>query len=901
MHAMKNYNKIYKGLSSSDAAISRKKFGANIIEPVKRKTFLSHYAASFADPTIKILLVALGLNILLFIENFNWYESIGIAVSIILATMVSSISEYGSQLAFEKLVDDAQKIKCKVYRDGKLCEVPTSEVVKGDFIKLEQGDRIPADGILIDGQIDTDQSSLNGETKEAHKVSAAIVDHDKKEELSFSNPYMVFNSSTVCQGSATMLVTDVGEKTYYGRLARELQQDKSDSPLKERLKDLAAFISRIGYLGAFLILVSSLFKSIAMDNHFNMAEIMLYLSNPYTLAQDVIRALTLAVTIIVVAVPEGLPVMITVVLSSNMKRMIKDNVLVRKLVGIETAGSLNILFTDKTGTLTMGKMQVSKFITGSGKVYDNMYNLKEEKDLWKIIYISSVYNNGSTIGHDGKKQSPVGGNSTDRAMLGFAMSYPVLKADVRKLSEISFDSKNKYSASSVAGDLNVTLLKGAPDKILPFCTNYYREDGTKMEMNNIFQINKLAKDMSSSGNRLLALATSDEAADKLVKGFSNLTLVGIACIKDELRQDVTKSIEEVTNAGVQVVMITGDSKETAVSIGKESNLLDYARGHMVLTSDEMQNMTDDQLKKYLPKIRVVARALPSDKSRLVRLSQELNLVAGMTGDGVNDAPALKKADVGFSLGSGTEVAKEASDIVILDDNFSSIVKAILYGRTIFKSIRKFIVFQLSINICAMSITLISQFLGIETPITVTQMLWINMVMDTLAGLAFAGEAPLPEYMEELPKKKGEKIINDYMENQIVISSVYTTFLCILFLKFPGIASSFRYSAGSEYLMTGFFALFMFCAVFNSLSARTQRINIMSNIIKNKAFVTVMSLVLVIQILILYFGGRVFRTYGLTARELLIVLSISFTVIPLDLMRKSFLRLCHTKEEVAKFL
>ncbi|WP_051011054.1 HAD family hydrolase [Sedimentibacter sp. B4] len=485
-----------------------------------------------------------------------------------------------------------------MYRDGSLTEVPTSEVVKGDFVKLEQGDRIPADGILIDGQVDVDQSSLNGETKEAHKVSAAIVDYDKTDDMNFSNPHLVFNSSTVCQGSATMLVTAVGEKTYYGRLAIELQHDKSDSPLKERLKDLAAFISRIGYLGAFLILVSSLFKSIALDNHFNMAEIIMYMSNPYTLAQDVIRALTLAVTIIVVAVPEGLPVMITVVLSSNMKRMIKDNVLVRKLVGIETAGSLNILFTDKTGTLTVGKMQVSKFISGNGKIYENMHNLKEEKNLWKIIYISSVYNNGSIIGHDGKKQSPVGGNSTDRAMLGFAMSYPVINADVKKLSEISFDSKNKFSASSVTGDLNVTLLKGAPDKILPFCTHYYCEDGTKSELNNIFQINKLTKDMSSAGNRLLALATSDAATDKLLKGFSNLTLVGIACIKDELRKDAAKSIEEVTNAGVQVVMITGDGKETAVSIGKESNLLDYARGDIVLTSDDMKNMTDDQLKKY---------------------------------------------------------------------------------------------------------------------------------------------------------------------------------------------------------------------------------------------------------------------------------------------------------------
>lgn len=901
MQAMKSFNKNYRGLSNEEAAVSRKKFGPNTIEPVKRKNFLSHYAASFGDPTIKILLVALGLNILMFIRNFNWYESIGIAVSIMLATLVSSISEYGSQLAFEKLVEDAQKTNCKLYRNGSLTEIPSSEVVAGDFVLLSQGDRIPADGMLIDGQIDVDQSSLNGEAKEAHKISAAMVNFDDNDDMSLSNPTLVFGSSIVYQGSGTMLVQRVGEKTYYGHLAKELQQDKSDSPLKRRLTDLARFISRLGYMGAFLVLSSSLFKSIVIDNGFDTAAIAAYASNPYNLAQDIIRAATMAVTIIVVAVPEGLPVMITVVLSSNMKRMIRDNVLVRKLVGIETAGSLNILFTDKTGTLTKGRLQVSKFITGDGSIYENMYKLKEEKKLWKIIYVSSVYNNGSKIGHDGRKQLPVGGNSTDRAMLGFAMNYPLINANIMKTREVTFNSKNKFSASEVEGDINLTLIKGAPEKILPFCTHCYLPDGTRTEMNNIFELNRLSKEAAASGARLLALATSEENLDKLTGGFSRLTLVGIACIRDELRHDVAKSIEDVTAAGVQIVMITGDGKETASSIAKEANLLDYAKGNVILTSDELRNMSDAQVKSMMPKIRVVARAMPSDKTRLVKLSQEMGMVAGMTGDGVNDAPALKKADVGFSMGSGTEVAKEASDIVILDDNFSSICKSILYGRTIFKSIRKFIIFQLSINMCAMAVTLISQFIGIETPITVTQMLWINMVMDTLAGLAFAGEAPLPEYMEEKPKKKGEKIINGYMANQIFLTGIYTTILCILFLKFPGIKAVFRKSEGDAYLMTGFFALFMFCAIFNSLNSRTQRINLLSNILKNKSFVIIMGIVCVIQMLLLFFGNSVFRTYGLTMREFMTVLSLSLTVIPVDLMRKSLMRLSHSKEEVAKFL
>ncbi|MDW5298839.1 MAG: cation-transporting P-type ATPase, partial [Sedimentibacter sp.] len=590
---MKNSNKSFIGLNEKNVENSRKKYGANIVEAKKRKTFLNHYMASFGDPTIKILLVALCLNVLFFIKNFNWYESIGIAVSIILATFISSISEYGSQKAFEKLVEDAQKTKCRVWRNGVIEEIFVSEVVKGDFVQLEQGDRIPADGLLIDGQIDVDQSSLNGETKEAHKISASILNYDDSNNKSLSNPNLVFSPSIIYQGTGTMLVQSVGEKTYYGNLAKDLQEDKKDSPLKQRLTELARFISHLGYLGAVLILISSLFKSIIMDNGYNISNIEAYFSNPYIFAGDFIRAITLSVTIIVVAVPEGLPVMITVVLSSNMKRMVKDNVLVRKLVGIETAGNLNILFTDKTGTLTVGKLQVSKFITGEGNIYDNVNNLKEQKNLWKIIYISSIYNISSKLGYNEKKQMPIGGNSTDRAMLNFALSYPLICANTIKTAHLPFNSINKYSASTVEGDLNLTLIKGAPEKILPYCRYFYDKNGTRLEINNIFYINKIVKDMASTGTRVLALATSNNSIDSISNGFSNLTLVGIACIKDELRHDVCESIEKVTSSGVQVVMITGDGKETATAIAIEANLLDTSKGHVVLTSEELNRLTDD--------------------------------------------------------------------------------------------------------------------------------------------------------------------------------------------------------------------------------------------------------------------------------------------------------------------
>jgi calcium-translocating P-type ATPase len=582
--------------------------------------------------------------------------------------------------------------------------------------------------------------------------------------------------------------------------------------------------------------------------------------------------------------------------------MVKDNVLVRKLVGIETAGSLNILFTDKTGTLTRGKLDVITFVDGENLMYEDLYDLKEKEALWKYIYVSSVFNNGSKPGYEGSDKIAIGGNTTDRALLNFALCYPVESENIVQVSTIPFDSNNKHSLSQISGDINLTLIKGATEKILTFCTKYYNANGEIYNIEKMHSINQRIKDMASKGIRILALATSDKSIDYCITNtFSNLVLVGIIGIKDEIRENAKSSVREVLDAGVQVVMITGDSKETATSIALETGLIDILVKNQVITSSELSNLSDEQIMKLLPDIRVIARALPSDKSRLIRISQSMGLVAGMTGDGVNDAPALKKADVGFSMGSGTEIAKEASDIVILDDNFLSIGKAILYGRTIFKSIRKFIIFQLSINVCAVFISLIGQFIGIDTPITVVQMLWVNMVMDTLAGLAFAGESPLPEYMEDKPKDKNEKIINKYMTNQIVFTGFYTTILCVIFLKLHRINQLFRYSAENKFLMTGFFALFMFCAIFNSLNARTHRLNLLSYILKNKAFIVIMGLISIIQIVLLYFGGSVFRSYGLNLQEFLVILSLSFTVIPFDLMRKSYLRLKHSKDEVSKFL
>ena len=374
--------------------------------------------------------------------------------------------------------------------------------------------------------------------------------------------------------------------------------------------------------------------------------------------------------------------------------------------------------------------------------------------------------------------------------------------------------------------------------------------------------------------------------------FNNSCLVGFLLIKDEIRKNVKESLEMVKEASIDIVMLTGDNKDTALSIAKELNLI--KEDSIILTSDELNLMSDDELKKKMHKIIVIARMLPSDKSRLIRICREMGLVVGMTGDGVNDAPALKKADVGFSMGGGSEVAKEASDIVILDNNFLSIKKAILYGRTIFKSIRKFVMLQLTINFCALTLSIIGPFIGIETPITVMQMLWINMVMDTLAGLAYAFEPPLKRYLKEKPKSKNEAILNKYMYMQILFMGIFSSLLCFIFLKLPIISNLY---SSKKSLMAAFFGLFIFIDIFNSFNARTSRINIFSNILKNKIFIFIMIFITTIQFILIYYGGSLFRTSSLTIKELFIMIMVAFLVIPASIIFKIYLKKNNLENDV----
>ena len=869
------------GLTSREVEEQRKKYGSNSISIKKSNKFINILITSLSDPIIKILLIALAIKVIFLFSSFDWYETIGIVIAIFVASFISSISEYGSEKAFIKLQEEASKIKCRVKRDGKLQEISIDDVVVGDIISLEVGDKIPADGYLVSGELTVDESSLNGEAKEIYKESVDLW----KNTINDKN--RVFRGTVVYSNSAYMKVTEVGEDTLFGKITHELKESQPPSPLKVRLSALAKVISRIGYVGAFLVSFSYLFSVIVINNNFNVDLIRETIMNFPLITSYILYALTLSVTIIVVAVPEGLPMMITLVLSSNMRRMLKNNVLVRKLTGIETAGSLNILFTDKTGTLTKGKLEVIGLINANYKEFQTELELFKYSKYHDIVKKSIIYNNASSYDKDSKI---IGGNITDKALLEFIKTDPTKR--INTYSYVPFSSKYKYSMISLNDKERITLIKGSPEKILQKCETYYDEFCIKRPFikkdNYIQRMNYYSK----RGIRLLALATKE--ADK--KELEKLTFVGMILIKDEVRDDAIEGVRLVKDANIQLVMITGDNVDTATSIAREVGIVS-SDDDLVLTSDELNSKSDEELKRILPKLRVVARSLPQDKSRLIRISEELNLVVGMTGDGVNDAPALKKADVGFAMGSGTEVAKEASDIVILDDNFLSISKAILFGRTIFKSIRKFIIVQLTINFCAISLSIICPFIGIDTPVTVIQMLWVNMVMDTLAGLAFAYEPPLIEYMKESPKKRNESIINKYMISEIVFTGLYSALLCLLFLKSKFIGGLFRDSVDKVYLMTAFFGLFIFIDIFNSFNARTSRLDIFANILDNKVFIGIMLFITIVQVLLIYYGGSVFRTAGLTFKEFLIMNFLALTVIPIDWIRKLIYRKYNGYESV----
>ena len=865
---------IERGLTDEEVIKNRKSFGENKMEKPPKKGFFKRYLENFSDPIIRILIGALFVNIIFMIPNINWFECGGIAISVLVSTLVSTYSEYSNENAFEKLREQSESAYSTVRRNGEIFDIPSEELVVGDILILNSGTRIQADTEILSGEISVDESTLTGESAEIRK------NKDNKNAL---------KGSLVCSGSCITSVKGVGENTYYGRTAKELVSDTRPSPLKARLTVLAKSISKLGYIIAVLIAFAYLFNVFLIDSSMDISVALSKIRDTKFLISKLLSALTLAISVVVVAVPEGLPMMITVVLSSNMKRMMRDNVIVRKPVGIETSGNINLLFTDKTGTLTEGVLKARSFFTPIGGEYSSSGRI-EEGIFKKYLTLCALYCGEIEINGQ-KRFAP---NPTDKAILNF------FKKDNEKceiLGKLPFDSSKKFCAASVKyGNNVITLFKGAPEKLINGSGKIMDVYGNTVPILEKERIFKVLSSLTSKSYRVVALAIKEGEDTEL----SSLTLLGFITLKDKVRFEVPRAIREVTDAGVGVIMITGDNKDTAEAIARECGIISpYSKRNIVITGEELSRLDDIEVGNIIDSVAVVARVLPTDKSRLVKIAQERGYVVGMTGDGINDASSLKLADVGFSMGSGTDVAKEASDIVIADNNFKSICKAILYGRTIFEAIRNFIVFQLTMNLAAMGISLIGPFIGVDSPVTVSQMLWINIIMDTLGALAFASEPPLSEYMKSKPKSRDENILNKKMLKKIFLNGFYILALCIWFIKSDGLCMIFN-RCDEGYVLSGFFAMICFTSIFVCFISRTNRINLFANVSKNRAFIPIMLLIALVQVGFIYLGGEAFRSEALMLDDLLAVILISASVCVFDLIRKLICKRISLKKRITAY-
>lgn len=658
--------------------------------------------------------------------------------------------------------------------------------------------------------------------------------------------------------------------------------------MKVKLAKLANQISTFGYIGAVVIAVMYFAYFIVGAGGFSTY----FAMGIQNVIQDVVKAVSLAVVIIVCAVPEGLPLMISLVLMQNTSKMLDHNVLVRKAEGIETAGSLNILFSDKTGTITKGSLSVVDFFFGDGESID-IAQLDSHKQVKELLDLSIGKNTQSLFD---ASHRVIGGNATDQALMRFIGEdvFQSLQANTEwaVTEQQGFNSANKFSQARI-DKLGKTFYKGAPERLLASAYRYLDRDGN-VKLVDHAALDKKIDALAEKAMRVLAFGYSEKPMEEN-KIQDDLVLIGLVGIRDDVRPEAREAIKEVQGAGIQVVMITGDRLETAVAIARDAGLL-KSDNDRALTSAQLNEMSDDEVKKIIPDIRVIARALPTDKSRMVRLCQEMNLVVGMTGDGVNDSPALKRADVGFAMGSGTEAAKEAGEIVILDDNFRSIKDAILYGRTIYHNILKFCKFQLVINVTAVIVSAVAPFFGVEEPLKVTHLLFVNLVMDGLGAIMLGNEPALAIYMDEKPRRRDESIVSKKMMIQILVMGLWLTIVSFVYLKAP----FFRDLFGSEEQhLTGYFVLFIVSALFNGFNVRDERFGIFKGMDENTGFLKVFFAIILVQALIVNAAlvpvpvfkwiGNMFSCvpFGITGWIAVILLAV--TMIPVDMIRKLFTR------------
>lgn len=865
------------GLTSQQVEESKTKYGTNQLAKKEQESLLSMFLGAFDDIWIKVLVLALGIKIVLTVVGVIYpalssgndaIEIFSIIVAIILATGFSTISEWRNTSRSEALQEEYNKTYSKVLRDGKLINLLTSEIVKGDIILIQAGDKVPVDGVIRSGSIKVSQAALNGEPRDEKKTF--IESDDENLSTDYNSSYKVFMGSVVTSGEAYMEATVIGDDTELGKINKSLtdtdgEERKDTSSLK--LEKVAAGIGKLGVSAAVISgALQVILGIVRADEAVGVVFVIMLIA----------EAIMLMASIVIMAVPEGLPMMNSLVQAMNTESMYKKNILVSHKAAFADSAYLNILFSDKTGTITMGNLSLVEFITGDGKLVAGLAH----DELLKALTI----NNLAKVSSEGKA---IGSNNMDRALLTYVLDheFDVKGVDRSDIKEVSgFDSEKK--CATVEMNDGSTYWKGATENIIDKVTHYMTADGEIKPIDADFK-DKMTETMQRQTRRTMKLLS-------VVKmDVEKVVLYAVLCLRDNVRTDAIDTVKTLNKAGIQVVMVTGDAEDTAVAIAGEAGIYDSDKGDVVLTHDELENMSDDELKQVIPRLRVVSRAKPLDKKRLVSIAQELDNVCGMTGDGVNDAPALKQADIGFAMGDGTAVAQEAGDVVILNNSLTSIKDCVLNSRTMAKSVSKFLIFQLTVNVSTLIMNIIAPILGWMEPFSIVEILWINLIMDTLAALAFGGEPILDRYMDEAPVKRTDNILTKYIKSAIGTSAVFITIGSIIILEnVGGILDFVRPEGIIDYVTfdkTFMFAFFIYSIIFNSLNTRSEKFNVFEHITGNKKFIIVMGGIFIMQTLLLQFGGAVFGTTPLTMKAYIVSIIMALCIIPIDMVRKLIFR------------
>lgn len=895
-----NEEYFHSGLTEQQVIQNREKYGVNLLTPPKRPSLWKLYLEKFQDPVIRILLVAVVLSFIISVIENEYAETIGILVAIFLATGISFYFEYDANKKFDLLNVVNEETPVKVIRNGKITEIPRKDIVVGDIVILETGDEIPADGQLVEAiSLQVNESNLTGEP-----IVNKTIDPEHFDEEATYNSNLAMRGTTVVNGHGVMQVTDVGDQTEIGKVARQSTEESTEpTPLNIQLTKLAKLIGKIGFTVAaatFLIFViKDLYAYFSVNTVDEWSEYLV-------VAQIILKYFMMAVTLIVVAVPEGLPMSVTLSLALNMRRMLSTNNLVRKMHASETMGAITVICTDKTGTLTQNQMQVYQ---------SDFYGLGDKQELGdnelsKLIIEDISINSTAFLEEldNGGKFKGVG-NPTEVALLLWlnqkGYNYLSYREDADIVNQLTFSTERKFMATITDSPLlgkRVLYIKGAPEIILQKCKEILL-DNTKVPVSE-YQ-SKIEEQLLSFQNmamRTLGFAykilnDKEEGKPEDLVEEKDLTFIGIVAISDPVRPDVPAAVEKCQSAGIQVKIVTGDTPATATEIARQIGLWDENdTDRNRITGVNFEKLTDPEALEQIGDIKIMSRARPTDKQRLVQLLQKKGEIVAVTGDGTNDAPALNHAHVGLSMGSGTSVAKEASDITLLDDSFNSISTAVMWGRSLYKNIQRFIVFQLTINFVALLIVLIGSFIGTELPLTVTQMLWVNLIMDTFAALALASIPPNEDVMKEKPRKNTDFIISRPMAYNIIgIGILFLIALLGILIYYN------RTPEGvTTYRLTVFFTFFVMLQFWNLFNARVFGTNdsAFKGLSKSYGMLLVALLILLGQFLIVQFGGAVFRTEPLDAKTWLIIIAVTSLVLWVGEIVRLIKRLIQNKNDKA---